>query len=621
MNNQYPAIRIDLEKLQNNARVVIGQCAQHGVQVAAVVKCCCGSPKVARAFIAGGACQIADSRIDNLQRLREAGISQPLWMLRLPMPSDIARTVQFADLSLNSSPEVLEMLSEEALRQHKIHQVLLMVDLGDRREGVLPGDVPAVVAMIRRLKGIYLTGLGTNLTCFGGIIPDAHNMELLAETVRKIRCDFHEPLHVVSAGNSSSLNWMLEGKMPPEVNHLRLGESLLLGRETADGRQLDGTCDDAFMLEAEVIEAVVKPSMPQGTSHRDAFGNLPTFKDQGIRKRAIFGIGREDVPPDGLTPADPNLKILGASSDHLIADVEDCTRNYQSGDLGAFKMDYAALLATMTSAYVSKKYLGEQKSVSKNREFALIGADIVSDDVSRQAIGAAQALLEEGGMLLPDATKSLVDNHEQLKQAFRAATGQGRIPIVIGGDSTVLTTLEPGHGNGLVVFSAFGDFNDARSSGTTRCGMSLAALCGKPTGGRFPLLPPFPERNIAHIGLRTTDPRERQLLRESPMTLFTMEQVDLLGMREVIRRTLDILDNTTELVVAISLSVLDPLENPGATQSVSAGLSLREMYCAMELLADSGWVAGAMLYDCTNQTGAIKTAVHLLSTLFGKKII
>ena len=170
--SSYPVITGDTEKLKHNAEVLTAVAAGHGVEIAGVVKCCCGSPEAAHAFTAGGCTQIADSRIQNLRRLRHCGISCPLWLLRLPMPSEAEETVRYADLSLNSSGEVLELLSRAAVKAGKIHQVLLMIDLGDRREGVQPGELEHLFRYAESLPGIYPAGIGTNLTCYVGIIPD-----------------------------------------------------------------------------------------------------------------------------------------------------------------------------------------------------------------------------------------------------------------------------------------------------------------------------------------------------------------------------------------------------------------------------------------------------------------
>lgn len=86
----------------------------------------------------------------------------------------------------------------------------------------------------------------------------------------------------------------------------------------------------------------------------DAFGNKPFFEDRGMRKRAIVAAGKQDVRPDGLTPIDDKLIILGASSDHMIVDITDSKNKYSIGDSIEFLLDYGALLGASTSEYINK---------------------------------------------------------------------------------------------------------------------------------------------------------------------------------------------------------------------------------------------------------------------------
>ena len=130
--------------------------------------------------------------------------------------------------------------------------------------------------------------------------------------------------------------------------------SILLGTEAVDRTAVPGCHLDAFMLAAEVIEVAQKPSVPIGKIGQNAFGVVPVFEDRGRRRRAICAIGRQDVDPDSMRPVDPGISILGASSDHLICDVEDAVRPVKTGDILTFVPGYSALLRAATSPFVSK---------------------------------------------------------------------------------------------------------------------------------------------------------------------------------------------------------------------------------------------------------------------------
>jgi Predicted amino acid racemase len=97
-----------------------------------------------------------------------------------------------------------------------------------------------------------------------------------------------------------------------------------------------------------------KPSKPIGTIGADAFGKVPVFEDRGRRLRAIAAVGKQDAKIDGLAPLDPGVTVLGASSDHLTLDVEDCPTRPVLGGVMRFTLDYGAMLALTTSPYVEK---------------------------------------------------------------------------------------------------------------------------------------------------------------------------------------------------------------------------------------------------------------------------
>jgi predicted amino acid racemase len=133
----------------------------------------------------------------------------------------------------------------------------------------------------------------------------------------------------------------------------------VLGVSTITREPMLGLHTDALVLSAPVIECAVKPSMPRGTVAQDAFGGKPEFEDRGERRRAICALGRQDAPPTGLRPLDPGVVVLGASSDHLILDVEEMSVPPAVGGAIEFLPNYAATLALFTSPYVLKRYVGE----------------------------------------------------------------------------------------------------------------------------------------------------------------------------------------------------------------------------------------------------------------------
>lgn len=269
--------------------------------------------------------------------------------------------VESVDVSLNSELAVLAGLSAAAVRQQRVHDVVVMVDLGDLREGIWPDDLVPFVREALRFPGIRIKGLGTNLACFGAVAPSADNMHQLVELADEIERTFNLRFEWISGANSSGLELIACGRMPPRVNHARIGEGILLGRETIHRRPWPGTVQDAFLLHAEILELRKKPSVPIGERCEDAFGKLPAFADHGQVMRALLNVGREDVDVGGIAAVDRRIRILGGSSDYLVADVS-AAAGVRVGDELTFSLNYGALLAAMTSEYVKKRPLRSASS-------------------------------------------------------------------------------------------------------------------------------------------------------------------------------------------------------------------------------------------------------------------
>ncbi|MGC1306260.1 MAG: alanine/ornithine racemase family PLP-dependent enzyme [Phormidesmis sp.] len=372
MKLHLPRIEISLSKIQENARILCEFYGQKGISLMGVSKAVLGEPAIARAMIAGGVQFIADSRIENIQRMRRAGISAQLVLLRTA-PSQAKAVVESVDISLNTELQTLEQLAYHAKNQGKIHQVIIMVELGDLREGVLPCDLVTFVRKTLMLSHIKVTGIGCNLACYGGVKPNHRNMRMLSELVNIVQSELGIRLKVVSGGNSANYEWANSGQAIGEINNLRIGESILLGCETVDRQAILGLHTDAFQMVAEVIESKQKASLPYGEICQDAFGDIPKFKDRGIRQRAIIALGRQDVLATGLK-SERRLKILGSSSDHIILDSENC--RLQIGDEVNFGLDYGGLLSSMTSPFVGKEFVvGKHRAIGRTNPTP-IGVDL-----------------------------------------------------------------------------------------------------------------------------------------------------------------------------------------------------------------------------------------------------
>lgn len=352
--NPLPKLHIDLKKIEMNTRNVVKICNKHSIEVSGVTKSTLGDPKIAHSMLRGGATHLADSRIQNIKKMREEKVPGPFLLLRAPMLSEIEEVIHWADLSLNSELVTIKALGKEAIKQKKTHKVIIMIEMGDLREGVLPEDLKKFLTEASKVRGINLFGLGMNLTCYGAIIPTVEKINAFYKVVKQAENDSGLKFKLISGGNSSFLPLLFNKFKNPGITNLRLGESILLGRETAKRTLLKGSSGDAFLLECEIIELKYKDSVPDGVIGKDAFGRSPVFKNQGIILRALAAIGQQDLGGTDLDPIDPNVKILGASSDHLLVHIK--SGHYSVGDKLFFSLRYGSLLHTYTSPFVTKVY-------------------------------------------------------------------------------------------------------------------------------------------------------------------------------------------------------------------------------------------------------------------------
>jgi arginase len=208
-------------------------------------------------------------------------------------------------------------------------------------------------------------------------------------------------------------------------------------------------------------------------------------------------------------------------------------------------------------------------------------------------------------------------------------------PLVIGGDQSVSIGTFGGlasHGTmrGIIWIDAHGDFNthETTPSGNVH-GMALSAILGygHPKLANFMRIKPKAvEENTVLVGVRSIDEKEAELIGESGITVFTMKEVDELGIAKVMREAIDIASRGVDDVhMSFDIDVLDPREAPGTGTPVPGGLTYREAHLAMEMLYDAGIVTSAELVevnpilDQSNKTAEI--AVQLLESLTGKRIL
>jgi predicted amino acid racemase len=339
-------IEFDGQRVRANAAAVVEMCAARGIRVVGVTKGSCGNSGVARAMLSGGVQLLGESTLANVRRLRDQGVRADIMLLRLPGLSEVDDVVGLSQVSLNSETETVHALARAARARGTTHQVILMVDMGDRREGVLPEQAADAARTMLDLPGTDLVGIGTNFGCISGVVPTLAALQRFVGIAEEVERALGIRFRVVSAGGSDCLEFVDRGEIPPRVNQLRVGEAILLGVGDAP-YPLPIPHQDAFNVVAEVIEIKTKPSLPEG---RIGYEDAPPPEDQGMRRRAILDGGKVDACVRGLRPTRPGVTIVGASSEHLVVDVTDARPQVLLGDQLEFAPDYEAVATAMHSA-------------------------------------------------------------------------------------------------------------------------------------------------------------------------------------------------------------------------------------------------------------------------------
>lgn len=357
---RYPILEVDRELVRRNGAIIRELCLSGGIEPAAVVKGYNALDIITEPIVEAGYKTLASSRIPHLVAIRERKYPVDTMLLRIPMASETSDVVRFADISLNSELETIDLLNRTARNMGVKHKVILMRDLGDLREGIFDRErfVETACRIESDFPGIVLHGVGTNLSCYGSVMPTKENLSQLAGDAREIEREIGRKLAVVSGGGSTSIPLLAHGDMPKGINHLRVGEATILSHDLVSfyGCPIPGHTNEALRLKAQIVEIGEKPTHPIGVLAVNCFGEAPIYDDRGIRRRAILAIGAYDVgDPCKLVPVDNGIKVLGSSSDHTIIDIHDSREAYKLGDPVAFTLCYQNMLFATSNPLILKE--------------------------------------------------------------------------------------------------------------------------------------------------------------------------------------------------------------------------------------------------------------------------
>lgn len=367
MNNRhFPALEVNLDAIRTNAKVLCDICNNNGISVAGIIKFSDCDLQVAKAYSEGGCQQIGVSRAKHLKKLKDTYPTMQTLLTRAPTRGDLEDTAKYADLTLLADVGILNALNEEAAKWNTKPGIILMLDVGDLREGV--DNIPELVEMgklCEALPHLNLRGVGTNHACMNGVLPSFENLSFLIEGAEAIEKAIGRKLDIISGGSSINLLHLKDGinKMPARINHLRLGGSIANPMNIRLGRGVSfpGMREDSVRLTAEIVDIHEKASAPKNSTKNWA-GQTVVREDKGRRLRAILAVGSQDISDAStLIPLDSSLEIVGCSSDHTVVDVTDSDKAYKSGDTITFQVRYSNMLYAFTGDHVEIEYYFDKK--------------------------------------------------------------------------------------------------------------------------------------------------------------------------------------------------------------------------------------------------------------------
>ncbi len=353
-------ITLDAIKLKSNFDYLNKLFKEEDIDWSVVTKILCGNRQYLSALLDMGISQYSDSRISNLKVIKSIDKNAQTIYIKPPAKGVIGEVIKYADISMNTDFRTIKMLSKEAKKQGVTHKIIIMIDLGELREGVMREDFVDFYSRVFEMENIEIIGLGTNLSCLYGILPNNDKLIQLSLYKQLVEAKFDVKIPFISGGSSVTIPLLSQGLIPKGINHFRVGETLFMGTDVYNNDRFENMENDIFKLYAEIIELYEKPIVPIGELGTNLEGDTYSFEEEDYGKttiRAIIDIGLLDIDMKHLDPTDEAIKYSGATSDMVVLDLGENDKKYKVGDLIEFTMDYMGIVRIMNSKYIEKRII------------------------------------------------------------------------------------------------------------------------------------------------------------------------------------------------------------------------------------------------------------------------
>ncbi|MBC8440575.1 MAG: alanine racemase [Deltaproteobacteria bacterium] len=354
-------LTIDIKKLKHNIQFLVQHCNNFGLKITGILKGSGLNPIIIHEMISNGIDNVGFSNLPVNNTYEKVFPQKPVF-ISLPSIHNLSNIIQYFGTSFNSEISVIKKINEVLIEEDRSHNIILMVDTGDLREGVLPENVVDIVKQIHEIKNLRLdfSGIGANLGCCAGMIPNEQNINILQELAIQIETQLSLPVKTISIGGSVMLDWLETSRLPDKINQIRLGEAIFLGNIPTIDKKHKDLHDDVLIFRSDVLETSEKRIDQPKNIGKNAFGYKPEFLHTGVRKRAIMNFGICDTYPEGLQPVGDGLEIVCVNSNYTIIDFTNSREDLKPGDFVEFKMNYMSMHQSFISPFTSIIY--KQKS-------------------------------------------------------------------------------------------------------------------------------------------------------------------------------------------------------------------------------------------------------------------
>ncbi len=359
---------IHTKKIQDNIKYLSDYFDSHHIDWSLITKVFSGDKEFLKNVLTDDVIKnidsIGDSRLTSLKNLKEVNPDMQTIYIKPPAKIYADDIVKYADISLNSSHNTIVALNKAAKKAKKIHKIIIMVELGELREGVKRTELMNFYESVFELSNIEVIGIGSNLGCMHGIEPTYDKLLQLSLYKELISAKFNKDLKYVSGGTSITLPLIEQKSIPKDINHFRIGEAIFFGISPLDNKQFKELAVDTFEFCANIIELEEKKIVPEGVISHSNVGQTAEFHEDNISEtsiKAILDFGLLDVDQDDIEFIDDELEYVGITSDMMVIDLGsnksvDGKKKYRIGDKVYFKPNYMAVARLLNSKFIHKTF-------------------------------------------------------------------------------------------------------------------------------------------------------------------------------------------------------------------------------------------------------------------------